>query len=620
MFAELLPYYQRELFFLRELGAEFAARHKNVAARLQIEGDQYPDPHVERLIEAFAFLTSRVHKKLDDEFPLITDALLGVLYPHLQRPVPSMSIVHFQLDPANPQITERYPIDRGIQLYTRDTAGSNGMACTFRTCYPVEIWPVHVVDARVELAERSEYRDEAAKAQALAVLRIGLETIGDMSFASLNPRKLRLFIDAEGTRATSLFELIHNSVSSVLLAGANRAKEIRGRLTNTCIQPVGFAEDEGMLPYDLRSFMGYRLLHEYFTYPEKFMFFDLLLDEKLKIFNVGKKLEVVLLLSAFDRPERLADLVREVNRDTFKLGCTPIVNVFKHYGDPIRVVKERSEYPVIPDARRPRGMEVYSIEKVEKTTKSGGHEEVVTYHPFFSHKHVGPRDAPKSYWIASRYPSFLRDDKGTNVNMTLIDLNFEHSVPDAETLSLTLLCTNRDLPALLPFGGRHGEMSIEGASAVSRIRLLRKPSTPVRLELRKGSVWRLISHLTLNHLSLVSQGRDALQEMLNLYNFANSDVVREQIAGIVAVKSEPAVARVGSPQFSSFVRGTDVTLTFNENVFTDSGSPYLFAMVMERFFGLYCAPNSFVRLAVNIGQNEKEFVKWPPRAGEAVLL
>ena len=213
----------------------------------------------------------------------------------------------------------------------------------------------------------------------------------------------------------------------------------------------------------------------------------------------------------------------------------------------------------------------------------------------------------------------MKDDAGTDVFLSLVDLDFNPSLPDAETLSMVLTCTNRDVPAQLPFGGDQGELEMEGSSAVSRIRFLRKPTPTVRPPLGKGGVWRLISHLSLNHLSLLGEGREALLEILDLYNFSKSPAIRAQIAGITKVGSRPGVARIGPPQRGAFVRGTEVDLEFDEDAFAGSGV-FLFARVLEHFLGLYCALNSYVQLTVRTKQREKELAKWPPRTGEAILI
>jgi type VI secretion system protein ImpG len=265
-------------------------------------------------------------------------------------------------------------------------------------------------------------------------------------------------------------------------------------------------------------------------------------------------------------------------------------------------------------------MEVYSIDAVRKVVRARGREEIVEYAPFYSFNHgANLQQGQNLFWYATRRRSPLNDDPGTDMFLSLVDLEFTPVMPDAETLSIWLTCTNRDLPAQLPFGGDQGELEMEGGAAVSRIRFLRKPTNPVRPPLGKAGVWRLISHLSLNHLSIVSEGREALLEILDLYNFSRSAGVRAQIAGITNISSRPGVSRIGPAQSAAFVRGTHVELQFDEDAYAGSGV-YLFARVLEHFLGLYCALNSYVQVTVRTKQRERELVKWPPRAGEAILL
>jgi len=308
-----------------------------------------------------------------------------------------------------------------------------------------------------------------------------------------------------------------------------------------------------------------------------------------------------------------------VGANTFKLGCTPVVNLFKQNAEPIRLTHQRAEYAVVPDVRRRKGMEVYSIDGVRKVVRARGTEQLIEYQPFYSHRHGAQPQGQGTYWYATRRRSPAKDDTGTDVFLSLVDLDFNPSLPDAETLSLTLTCTNRDLPAQLPFGGDQGELEMEGSSAVSRIRFLRKPTPTVRPPLGKGGVWRLISHLSLNQFSIVAEGREALLEILDLYNFARSPGIRTQIGGITKLDSRPSIARIGVAPRAAFVRGTAVELEFDEDVYVGTGV-FLFAQVLEHFLGLYCAVNSYVQLTVRTKQRERELVKWPPRTGEAILL
>jgi len=615
MLDELLPFYERELTYLRQMSKEFAAQYPKIASRLLIDGDTCEDPHVERLIEAFAFLAARIHKKLDDEFPEITDAFLGVVFPHLLRPVPSFSIAEFQIDAQDAQITERYEIERHTQLYSR--AKANGLQCRFRTCYPVDLWPVRVVGAHAEAIQRSPF--SSFSDEAVGVIRIRLQTVGAVSLSELGLDRLRFFIDSEPAYVHALYELLLNSPAKIVLSSGTGPRATRIELDADCIRPVGFEADEGIIDYDARSFVGYRLLHEYFAFPEKFFFFDLVGLDVLARGGFDKEFEVAILLNEHERSDRLARLALIVVADTFRLGCTPVVNLFKQRAEPIRITHEKNEYDVVPDVRRPRGMEVYSIDEVRKSTRSDEKESVVQYHPFYSYRHGATPESERTFWYATRRNSPLADDDGTDVSITLVDLDFDPSVPAVETLGLSLTCTNRDLPAQLPFGGDQGEFEMEGSPAVSRIRALRKPTAALRPALHKAGIWRLISHLSLNHLSLVTEGREALLEILDLYNFSSSPAVRAQISGIVGLTSSRTIAFVGPPERAAFVRGTGIVIEFDETAYVGSGV-YLFARVLDNFFGLYCAVNSFTQLTVRTKQREKELVAWPARTGEAILL
>ncbi len=617
MLDELLPHYQKELTYLRKLSQEFADQYPQIASRLLIQDGVCADPHVERLIESFAFLSARIHRKLDDEFPEITDAFLGVLYPHFLRPIPSMSIVQFLIDPQNAQLTSRYTVDRHTPLFSRSVAGTYGMQCRFRTSYPVDVWPIQVVDARFESVERSPFAQRSAGA--VGVIRIKLATVGDLTFQTLGIDKLRFFIDEPGAYSHTLYELLFNNAQSITLVSGHGPRDAKIDLAQGAIGAVGFGSDEGMLDYDARSFLGYRLLHEYFTFPEKFLFFDVTnLNVELGA-KFGREMEIVITLSEFERPERLARLTQVVNAQTFKLGCTPIVNLFKQLAEPIRISHEKTEYHVVPDVRRQRGMEIYSIDSVRKTVKSSEQSQHVEYQPFYSYKHGIQPETQSTFWYATRRKSIVKDDNGTEMDISLVDLDFNPSIPATETLSIALTCTNRDLPTQLPFGGDQSDMEMEGSSVISRIRCLRKPTVSVRPPLQSAGVWRLISHLSLNHLSIVSEGREALLEILDLYNFARSPSIRAQISGITKVSSQPGIARIGSRQRASFVRGTEIEVEFDENLYEGTGI-FVFGRVLEQFFGLYCGLNSYVQLTVRSKQREKELVTWQPRTGDAILI
>lgn len=617
MLDDLLHYYERELGHLRELSAEFARRYPRVAGRLQLEGDQCEDPHVERLIEAFAFLAARIHRKLDDEYPQITASLLDVLYPHYLQPIPAASIVQFEVDPGRPEIARRYRVEARQTVLA---PAVDDVACRFRSCYPVELYPLSLQNARLALTSASGHLARMAP-DAAAVLTLEFETHCDIALASIGLRSLRFFLDGEPSLMHLLYRLLLQDGMRLRLEGGDG---VAGReLPPRSIRPVGFERDEGLLDYDDRSFLGYRLLTEYFTLPEKFLFIDIVGLEQPVASISGNRLVIHCLLPRFHASERHLRLLEKLEARHFRLGCTPVVNLFAHAAEPLRLTHQRESYPVVVDARRPLAYEIIRVERVQCIEKSGNATRVSAVPPLYAVEGLAAGEPPRFHWHASREGAIRPGDRGTELALHLVDTAFSPLRPASEVLSVELLCSNRDLPERIPFGGSQGgahtEFSLPGHAVVKRVRLLRKPTPSLRPPPRKGLQWRLISHLSLNYLSIVEQGKGALQEMLALYNPVDKPAARRQIEGIRAVASAPAVARLAGPDFSSFVRGTAIDLLLDEECYV-GGSAYLFASVLERFFALYCAPNSFTRLRLRTVQDEEAVCEWPARSGEAIVI
>lgn len=611
MLEDLLPYYENELTYLRRLSKEFASKYPKIASRLQMEGEVCEDPHVERIIESFAFLTSRIHKKLDDEFPQITEAMLSVLYPHFLRPVPSMSVAQLQLAPGA-EITSMQELPRHSQLLSRPV---QGLPVRYRTGYPVEVWPIRIADARLEAAERSAFA--VTQDETVATLRLRIESTGQAELSKLPIERLRLYLDGESPLVHAMHEILLNSVAGITLRAPDDAPQVPSlRLPASAITPVGFGDDDALLEYDPRSFLGYRLIQEFFMLPEKFLFVDL---SGLDFSAFGTAAEITIELSAFGRPDRLQRLEQTVTADTFKLFCTPIVNLFKQQAEPIRISQERHEYQIVPDVRRPLGLEVYSVDWVRKFSRNPTGNDSIEFHPAYSVKHGLHDDGNGHYWYLQRRPSLLPNDDGSDVMISLVDRDMNPRAPVVDTLSLSLTCTNRDLPSSLPFGGNESQVQLEQGGIIASGHLLKKPSATWRAPMRMANQWRLISHLSLNHLSIIDGGREALLEILSLYNFADSVTVRKQIAGITNVSGGPSVTRIGQAPRQAFVRGTEIELEFDENQYVGSGV-YLMSCVLDHFFGLYCTANSYTRLSVRTQQREGWMVQFPPRSGAQPLI
>jgi type VI secretion system protein ImpG len=617
----LLPYYQGELSYIRRLMDEFARDQPDAAARLRVRKGGVDDPHVARLIEAFAYLTARVRLKLDDEFPEITDAFLNVLHPHYLAPIPSAAVVQLSLDASQGELSAGYRIGRGAGVEISD---SGGYPCRFRTCYDVTLWPIEV--AACELLRRPFVAPAVPRSRdALGVLRLQLRCLsGNMTFGRFDPapfRSLRFFLWGQDHHVMPLYELLLNHCLQIAVATSPKDPTPRS-LSPDCLKPVGFAPDENLLPFDARSFAGYGLLTDYFAFPHKFLFVDLEGAGTHPAAAEAGQMEVYFFLD-----QAVTELEPYVTADTLRLGCTPVVNLFARRAEPIKVTHTQTEYPVVPDARQRREIEVHTIDRVTTSSERGGTIEFAPLYACPRGTESGPRP---SFWQSHRRPSrdaSGRPMKGTDVFLSLVDLDFRPVEPADRTLIVETTCTNRDLPGEI---SRPQVRLLEGAPVREKLPCLVGPTRTRRPSPRQRGTWSLISHLLLGHLSISDvvdprgqgqgQGAEALRRVLELYNFGDEAAVAKRIDGIVGVQSRPVVSRLPIAA-SGFARGIEVTVDFDEERFRDPGQGlYLLASVLEAFFGLYCSINSFTRMTARIKQGERVFKRWPPNAGEKFLL
>lgn len=602
----LLTYYERELSYIRSLGQEFGQAYPKVAGRLLLEAGTCGDPHVERLIQAVAFLTARVQRKLDDEFPEITDALLGVLYPHYLAPIPSMSIAQFVLDPEQGKITSGRLIPRHTQVFSRPV---DGVQCRFRTAYPVTLWPIKITAARIEPEDIPRWGK-----QVKSVLRLELQCTGGATFRELQLETLRFYLQGESHITYVLYELLLNQVKGLRVHGdgGKGASQIRDFvLAPDAIKAVGFEPDEGLLHYPPQAQLGYRLLHEYFTFPQKFLFIDVTGFKEACLGSAGTRLEILVGLESIPRQ------ASAIGPEHFGLGCTPVVNLFEQLAEPIRLDQTQMEYRVVPDVRRPNAHEVYRINTVSVT--SSQEERTRPIQPIYSLNHRSAQEQNASYWYAARRTSTRKDDLGTDLYLSLVDLEMQMAESPGETLLVETTCMNRDLPSRLRLDDVRGDFELEEGAGIAKIKALVKPTSTVRPPVSAANRWRLISHLSLNYLSLGGGSPAALQEILRLYDFSDSSAVRQQIDGIIDLSCNRVVRRPASMGWHGFCRGLDITLLLDEDKYA-GGGVFLFATVLERFLGLYANVNSFTQLTVKTRQREKALKQWPPRAGEQILL
>ncbi|MGH7057893.1 MAG: type VI secretion system baseplate subunit TssF, partial [Acetobacteraceae bacterium] len=434
----LLPYYNRELIAIRELAAEFAERHPKIAGRLRLSADAVDDPHVARLLDGVAFLAARVHHRLDDEFPELTDALLGVLYPHYLAPFPSAAVAEFR---CQPELTQPFTVPAGFAL---DAEPVRGESCRFRTVYPLSLWAIGIENVRLSGLPLAAPANRAAEGAA-AVLRITLACAGaDATFAALGVDRLRFFLRGGQTVALPLYELLCGETLSVAFAeGVADPNPVI--VPAAAVRPVGFAPDEALLPWPARSFSGFRLLSEFFAFPEKFLFIDITGIDAKTLVSGGKRLEIFVYLR-----RAAPELERAVGTDSLALGCTPVVNLFPQRCEPIPLSQADTEYRVVPDARRQGAVEIYAIERVAETRADGSKR---PWRPFYRLSEAGDDPGePGGFYHLVRRASAVG---GTEAFLAPFEPDFDAARPADAVLSVDALCLNRDVPAELPFGGGH---------------------------------------------------------------------------------------------------------------------------------------------------------------------
>ena len=595
-----LDWYNRELDALRSRSADFARRHPKIAARLRLTGEAVDDPHVERIVQSFAYTAARIRQKLDDDFPELTDTLLEALYPQYLAQIPSMSIM--RLEPAR-DADEVIVVPRGTQV---DTEAVRGDRCRYVSTQDVALAPLRIVRAALE---RPPFAAPPLPGHnARGCLSITVEATGAAaSLADLSLDRLSFFVNAQFSTAAGLFEAVVNGTRAIAAAEHAGADHVVRLAPREHLKPGGFGDDEAMLPFPLNGFPGFRLLTEFFALPEKFLFFSV--DGLAPAFaRAGSSLTLWFYLDA--APDAL---VRAVGRDTFDLHCTPVVNLFPQRAEPIRVDRTRHEYELMPDARRNRSREVHSVRSVTLSDQNGARSAVM---PFFGRKPATRENRAERFWQHKRIAG--EDEASFTSRLAFVDLGLDAASPDdGAVLSVDTLCINRGLPEALPFGGGQPFLTpLDLADRIGRASLLLPPSATTRFDRGEGSHWRLVSHLSLNHMPLTAGDPDLLRDILRLYDFREAQETSALIEAVVGVSSKRATTRLSD---GSIVNGIDITLELDDTL-VDRGTAFLFGTVLSRFLGLYASINTFSRLTVKLSGIVVPVARFEPRSAHEVLL
>ncbi len=625
MDTRLLRHYETELAYLREMGEEFANAYPKIAARLGMEALEVHDPYVERLLEGSAFLSARVQLELELQYPQFTGHLLEIVYPHYLAPTPSMMISQLHPDMENADLEDGYTVPRGTQLRSASPDGASS-PCVFRTGADLTLWPVTVseaeyIDGRGELVAAGV----AGATEARAGIRLRLRRHGGAPLAELTKLDaLTFFLGGQGGAGWKLLELLCTETTGLVARSTDRRADwvapLRGALNHR-----GFEPDEALLPTPRRSFDGYRLLQEYFAMPQRFFFTELTGLAPAMMRAAGEEVDIYILLR-----DGLPEIAPAIKPEAFQLNCVPAVNLFEKRCDRVHVTRGDFEQHVVPDRTAPLDYEIHSVQSVTAISTEGDID--VPFEPFFSVDDLTPLgEGGKCFYTVARKMrqrnerERLRGGRtnylGSEVFVSLVDGDNAPYRSDVSQLAVRAVVTNRDLPLLLSTGAPDLFHLPEGGP-VAQVTTPVSPTRPRPTLAQGDTAWRLISHLSLNYLSIAdSEGgaaAAALREMIGLYAPESDRAVRRQLEGITDVSSRPIVRRMSDGMLSTAVRGLEVRIDFDESFF-EGVSVYLLGAVLERFLRGHATINSFTETAL-VSQQRGELKRWRPATGHGRII
>ena len=635
MESRLLQYYERELRYLRELGSEFARHFPKVAGRLGAAELSQADPHVERLLEGFAYMAARVHLKLDSEFPRFTQQLTELVYPHYLAPTPSMAVVQFAVDPRKGGIGEGFRVERDTVLRARSPL-RDLTACEYRTAHPVQLLPIEVenIEYTTDLRDIWELKIPS-KEPIKALFRLRLRA-HNMRFDQMRLDNLPLFLRGSDEISARLYEaLVTSAQTSVMRWGPHNVRDVAYCSETRPVRPLGFEDEHALLPRTARSFQGYRLLQEYFAFPARYDFVELTgLTQGAARCN-SDRLDIMVPLTRYDPTlEGMVDSARVI------LFATPAVNLFPMACARLPMPDRNHELHIVPDRTRPLDYEVHTLTSVAAYATDRDLER--EFHPLYSvHGRQEPNAGQASYAADAEQAHYTVDRRarvvsqsarlngtrtpyfGSELYLTLVDPRGSAAAPfrgDKRQLGVNALCTNRDLPLLLSLGQGGNDFDVRGNVPCDVVRCVSGPSVPRSTPVDGDTAWRLISHLSLNYLSLCQEGggAEAVREMLALYAQLGDPILYRQVDGLRGITAQPVVRPLPSPGPRSFVRGLEVQLECEEQAFSGHGV-FALASVLSAFFAKHASINSFTEMVLST-RERGEVYRWPTTAGPRHIL
>ncbi|WP_332876687.1 type VI secretion system baseplate subunit TssF [Massilia sp. S19_KUP03_FR1] len=614
MIDDILPYYEREHASTARMVDEFIEQYPQLAGVLGFDGNDCSDPSVQRIIAAMVMMGATILKLLDDNYPQFTGSLLSMNYPHFTQPFPSTSIARFDASTADAKaLSSVVTVPRGACLHA---SAQDDVVCKFDTVYPVTLAPVRIDSVRCADVHAGHHGDRmVAGATALIDLTVsGFDATRTLAQQALP--SLRVYIDGEPSLRACVRDLLFmHTLAAYVNVGADDAPWTR--LEQVPLAPVGFRSDEAVIPFKATSHPAYRILLEYFACPEKFNFFDI--DMALLCSYLpagGQRVRLRLAVDSVAPDSSAARILRALSTKNFLLACTPIVNLFPRAASPVDLTHTKAEYAVLACAEHPAAYDIHSVSAVRmvRDTPKGAVQTI--FHPYYSLRHGMAGGRKGHYYTMRRDATLAGISPGHEMRLALVDSEFDPLAVEAATVSIALLCTNRDLPSRLPLGQAGGDLRLENCSNPHPVRLLRKPTPTYRFS--QAAQWRLIAQIALSEQALTDVNLEAFTELLMLHNLPQSNVTLRQIGGVTGFARTSARAWMPDAHGGARQHGVGVRMTVDESAFVGSGI-HVFAQVIDHFLGHYAQLNTFIQLTVVSHATGKELIRCAPRSCAANL-
>ena len=610
-------YFKPELIHFLNAGKEFAQKHPAIGSQLSLTEKEATDPFVERLLESFAFLAARIHERLDTEFPEVTGGLLEQLFPHFLRPFPSCTIL--EVTPIEDEITKPIIIKRHREIQTPvgkgyiDTAVSSGpqeedrdiiktekAEFIFRTTHDLPVRPMKITGVRIEKT--------SDRTSALVLL---IQPFKNIDYQTLDLERLRLYLHGADSLKYSLLLYLLSYTSSLTVTELNTKKPNPVQINPFKIGIPGLSSDLGyhskefaILPYARQTFTGYRLLHEYFSYPERFFLIEIEGLKQFKCSGIGNPFEIRFM---FDRsfPGDFKPTTKDI-----LLHCVPCVNFFDRMTEPVSLTQRAPEYYIIPDLNRRQSKEIFSVNKVTGISEDRSRQ--YSYEPTTSYCASDIDNTNLNY---KRFYSTVRRHKKrekekqmmVETHIRIFGPDLEQEVFPKETLSIEATMTNGYLP---------GEYSLKNILTVPidfptglTVTNLTTMTKVLPYPERENFIWNLLSHLNLNYSTLTDI--ELFKSILSLYNWS-------QLENDPNKKRIQAIRKVYPPAIKKEFKNDRISSKIEFKIEVDAyefpnrlGDVYLFGLILSRFLSQYAAINSSLILIIETKQ-----VTWKFHEGE----